>query len=94
MFASTRKVAVQAFGGLPKYEVDSGLDTAGFGVPEANGPQYAGNWNYDRNSGGYARGRLIDLLDRLNANINDMDANGYRISCTWNGQTLHCTVRR
>lgn len=87
-------VYTQPLGALPKYEADSGLDTAGYGVPEANGPQYAGNWNYDPATGAYARGRLIDLLDRLNANINYMDSNGYRIMCTWDGQTLHCTVRR
>ena len=86
-------VFTQPLSGLPNYVPNSGRDTAGFGVPEANAANYAGNWNYDP-SDGYARGRLIDLLDRLNANINYMDAHGYRIMCTWDGSTLHCTVRR
>jgi hypothetical protein len=87
-------VFTQALTGLPTYIQDSGRDTAGLLIPEANAANYSGNWNFDPSSGGYARGRLIDLLDRLNANINYMDSNGYRISCTWDGQTLHCTVRR
>ena len=84
----------QSLSALPNYVAESGRDTAGYTIPEGNAPQYAGNWNYDPSTGAYARGRLIDLLDRLNANINYMDANGYRIRCTWDGQTLHCTVRR
>jgi len=83
----------QALSGLPNYLAESGRDTAGYLIPEANTANYAGNWNYDP-SHSYARGRLIDLLERLNANINYMDAHGYRIRCTWDGHTLHCTVRR
>lgn len=86
-------VFTQALTGLPNYVPETGRDTAGLLIPEANGANYAGNWNYDP-SQGYARGRLIDLLDRLNANINYMDSHGYRIMCTWDGHTLHCTVRR
>ena len=87
-------VYYQPLGALPTYVVDSGRDSAGWLVPEANSGAYAGNWNYDPSTGSYARGRLIDLLDRLNADISYMDSNGYRINCTWDGHRLHCTVRR
>src|SRR5262249_31066060 len=86
-------VYTQALTGLPKYEPESGRDDAGWLVPESNGPQFAGNWNYDP-SQGYARGRLIDLLQNFGATINYIDAHGYRIRCTWDGHTLMCTVRR
>lgn len=84
----------QPLGAMPNYIVDSGRDTTGLLIPEANSANYSGNWNYDPSTGGYARGRLIDLLENLNAQINYLDAHGYRISCTWNGHTLACTVRR
>jgi len=85
---------IQSLNQQADFKSGSGRDSVGLAVPEANAANFAGNWTYDPNSGRYARGRLIDLLDRLNANINYMDSNGYRISCTWDGQTLHCTVRR
>lgn len=84
----------QALNQQAEFKPGSGRDTAGLAVPEANAANFAGNWTYDPGTGRYARGQLVDLLQRLGASVTTLDAHGYRISCTWDGRTLNCLVRR
>ena len=86
-------VFTQPLTALPKYEPESGRDTAGHAVPEGNSAQFAGRWNYDP-SHQYARGKLLDLIDRYGIDIHYIDRYGNKISCDWDGHTLHCVVRR
>lgn len=94
VFADGSRVAfTQRVGGLPRYVAESGRDTAGFAVPEANTARFAGNWTFGANQT-YARDRLIELFGRLNASITYAEPGGSRLVCPWDGHTLHCTVRR